>query len=60
MRAGTRIKELSTHYLTRSKGVKGPGVVTAIKRTDPVNNRGIVYVATKAGNFLHIETEVKP
>lgn len=59
MKVGTRIKDLSTHRLTRAHHVGGSGVVTAIKLTDPVNHRGIVWVRTKSGNYLHIETEVR-
>lgn len=53
MTPGDRI-DLATHPLTRSQGMHGEGTVTAIRVTDRVNHRVMVYVRTKAC-VLHLD-----
>jgi hypothetical protein len=53
MKVGQNI-DLAHDPRTQGYGVGGTGVVTVVKQTDPVNNRGLVIIRTP-GMFLHLQ-----
>lgn len=59
LKAGSKISELSTHEVTKHQGLRGPGVVTAVRYDDPVNKRYTVWVKTASGKVAVTIKNVK-